>query len=71
MRTLTMCGVIAAFVWAATVSAAFAQSVELIPFETMTVTTQQFLTGGKDGKPAIIAGELRIPIHPSSTSWRR
>jgi dienelactone hydrolase len=61
MRTLTMCGVIAAFVWAATVSVAFAQSVELIPFETMTVTTQQFLTGGKDGKPAIIAGELRIP----------
>jgi hypothetical protein len=35
--------------------------VELIPFETMTVTTQQFLTGGKDGKPATIAGELHIP----------
>jgi dienelactone hydrolase len=43
------------------VGTAFAQSVELIPFETMTVTTQQFLTGGKDGKPATIAGELRIP----------
>jgi dienelactone hydrolase len=27
----------------------------------MTVTTQQFLVGGKDGKPATIAGELRIP----------
>jgi dienelactone hydrolase len=40
---------------------ALAQSVELIPFETITVTTQQFLTGGKDGKPATIAGELRIP----------
>jgi dienelactone hydrolase len=35
--------------------------VELIPFEAMTVTTQQFLTGGKDGKPATIAGELHLP----------
>jgi dienelactone hydrolase len=48
------------------VSAAFAQSVELIPFETVTVTTQQFLTGGKDGKPATIAGELRLPKPGSS-----
>lgn len=46
---------------ASAVGTACAQSVELIPFETITVTTQQFLTGGKDGKPAIIAGELRIP----------
>src|SRR5690348_9819554 len=41
--------------------AAFAQSVELLPVETMTVTKQQFLTGSTDGKPVIIAGELRIP----------
>jgi dienelactone hydrolase len=47
-------------------SAAFAQSVELIPFETMTVTTQQILTAAKDGKPATIAGELRIPKPGSS-----
>jgi dienelactone hydrolase len=53
--------VIAGLLCATTVSTVVAQSVELIPFETMTVTTQQFLTGGKDGKPAIIAGELRIP----------
>src|SRR6516164_6422847 len=46
--------------------AAIAQSVQLIPFETMTVTTQQFLTGGKDGKPATIAGELRLPRSGSS-----
>jgi dienelactone hydrolase len=40
---------------------AVAQSVQLIPFETMTVTAQQFLTGGKDGTPATIVGELRLP----------
>jgi dienelactone hydrolase len=59
----TMCvvGAIASLLWATMVGTAFAQSVELIPFETITVTTQQFLTGGKDGKPATIAGELRIP----------
>jgi hypothetical protein len=41
--------------------AALAQSVELLPVETMTVTKQQFLTGSTDTKPEIIAGELRIP----------
>jgi dienelactone hydrolase len=54
-------GFIAGLFLASAVGTAFAQSVELIPFETMTVTTQQFLTGGKDGKPATIAGELRVP----------
>lgn len=61
MRAIGKLGVIACFLWTVTVRTAFAQSVELIPFETITVSTQQFLTGGKDGKPATIAGELRIP----------
>src|SRR6202023_1351494 len=35
--------------------------VEVRPFETVTLSTQQFLTGDKNGKPAMLAGELRIP----------
>src|SRR5437016_12738752 len=34
---------------------------EMRPVETVTLSTQQFLTGDKNGKPAILAGELRIP----------
>jgi dienelactone hydrolase len=34
---------------------------EIRPVETITLSTQQFLTGDKNGKPAILAGELRIP----------
>ena len=35
--------------------------VELIPFQTTTLTDQEFLVGKREGKPATIAGELRIP----------
>lgn len=35
--------------------------IEVHPLQTMTLTDQQFLTGAKDGKPTLIAGELRIP----------
>ena len=59
-------GFIAGLFLTSVVGTALAQSVELIPFETITVTTQQFLTGGKDGKPATIAGELRLPKSGSS-----
>lgn len=34
---------------------------ELRPIESTTLTTQQFLTGERNGKPAVLAGELRIP----------
>jgi dienelactone hydrolase len=34
---------------------------EMRPVETVTLSAQQFLTGDKNGKPAIVAGELRIP----------
>jgi dienelactone hydrolase len=34
---------------------------EMRPVETVTLSTQQFLTGDKNGKPAVLAGELRIP----------
>jgi dienelactone hydrolase len=34
---------------------------EIVPIETVTLKTQQFLTGDLNGKPTVIAGELRIP----------
>jgi hypothetical protein len=34
---------------------------EVRPIETLTLTDQQFLTGDKSGKAAVIAGELRLP----------
>jgi len=34
---------------------------EIRAFETITLSTQQFLTGDMSGKPTILAGELRIP----------
>ncbi len=33
---------------------------EIHPIETVTLKTQQFLTGDLNGKPTVIAGELRI-----------
>src|SRR5918996_1849621 len=36
-------------------------SVEMHPLPSMTVSDQEFLTGGKDGKTVILAGQLRIP----------
>jgi dienelactone hydrolase len=42
---------------------AFAQvaRVEMHTFASTTLTDQQFLTGKKEGKPVVLAGELRIP----------
>src|ERR1700681_129556 len=34
---------------------------EVYPVQTVTLSTAEFLLGKKDGKPATIAGELRIP----------
>jgi dienelactone hydrolase len=34
---------------------------EVYPMQTVTLSTADFLLGKKDGKPAMIAGELRIP----------
>ena len=35
--------------------------IQVIPFETLTLTPQQFLLGDSQGKPVTIAGELRLP----------
>jgi dienelactone hydrolase len=34
---------------------------EILTFQSMTLTDESFLAGRKDGKPVIIAGELRLP----------
>src|SRR5438445_43295 len=34
---------------------------EVHPIETLTLSGEQFLTGDKNGKPTMLAGELRIP----------
>src|SRR5712671_3397653 len=34
---------------------------EILPVETVTLTTQQILTGDKNGKPATLAGQLSLP----------
>ena len=38
-----------------------AVTIQLFPIPTVTMSGPQFLTGSKDGKPAVVAGELRIP----------
>src|ERR1051325_5068476 len=35
--------------------------VELIPFQSVTMSDQDFLNGRTDGEPVTLAGELRIP----------
>jgi dienelactone hydrolase len=40
---------------------------QALPIPTVTLTPKQFLTGDKDGKPAVVAGVLRIPGPPAVT----
>jgi dienelactone hydrolase len=47
--------------FAANVSQAQVAREELHPFQSLTLTDQEFLTGRKDGRPVTVAGELRIP----------
>ena len=42
-------------------AAADTARIDLHTIPTVTLTAEQFLTGAKDGKPATISGELRIP----------
>jgi dienelactone hydrolase len=61
LRPMCAIGVIAGVLLAGVIGTARAQRLELRPVETVTLATQQFLTDGTNGKPATIAGELRIP----------
>jgi dienelactone hydrolase len=61
-RALICSITIAGFVFLS--EAARAQAIfrtEVYPVQTVTISTADFLLGKKDGKPAMIAGELRIP----------
>jgi dienelactone hydrolase/ketosteroid isomerase-like protein len=49
------------FELAPTLGTAPTARIELHPFQTMTLTDKQFLTGAKDGTPVVMAGELRLP----------
>jgi hypothetical protein len=46
---------------APTVGNAQTARIEVHPLQTMTLTDKPFLTGAKDSKPVVIAGELCIP----------
>jgi dienelactone hydrolase len=67
MNTSFARALIGAFMIAGSVfllEAARAQAIfrtEVYPVQTVTLSTADFLLGKKDGKPAMIAGELRIP----------
>jgi dienelactone hydrolase len=62
IRWLTACSLGGFLLFGTSASPAQAiDRVEVIPVQTSSPTAQQFLTGDKSAKPALIAGELRIP----------
>ena len=50
-----------AYILMATAAAQPIERVDVIPISTASPTTKQFLTGDGNAKPALIAGELRLP----------
>jgi dienelactone hydrolase len=63
-RLIWLVRIVIGLLLSVTIKGALAQTVGFVPIETTTVNTRQFLTGGRDGKTAMIAGELRIPKPP-------
>jgi dienelactone hydrolase len=61
LATGTVLAVSAFALWSNPASAQSVARIEMHPVQTITVTNQQFLTGDPAGKPAVVAGELRIP----------
>jgi dienelactone hydrolase len=62
LRSISLAGTVLGVLLAGVPGPTYAQMrFEMRPVETITLSTQQFLTGDKNGKPAIVAGELRIP----------
>jgi dienelactone hydrolase len=58
---LRLGGLIAALLCVPLLARAQPARIELQPLESMTVTTQQFLTGDHGGRSVLLAGELRLP----------
>ena len=52
---------LAALLCMAPVLAQTVPRIDILPVPSMTVTTEQFLRGDKNGKPIVVAGELLIP----------
>lgn len=61
MQKLEVLCIVAALLCGTTIGRASAQYVELIPFETVTVTTQQILTGGRRSSPENCAFQNQDP----------
>src|SRR5512136_1938646 len=62
---------IAAMIAAISVSSSFAGNsyvarMEIITFQSTTLTDQEILSGKKEGKPVTLAGELRLPLSASA-----
>jgi dienelactone hydrolase len=57
----SLAGLLSLVAGAMTQATAQTMRLELYPLQTVTLTGEQFLTGAKDGKPATVSGELRIP----------
>jgi dipeptidyl aminopeptidase/acylaminoacyl peptidase len=64
-KSIVLASVLFAAVASHTRAAAYV-TVQTLPIQTTTTTTQQMLTD-QSGKPATIAGELRIPGGPDKT----
>jgi dienelactone hydrolase len=60
-RLLTYLMLFAVAISSAATSYAQVVRMEIHSFQSMTLTDQEFLTGGKEGKPVTLAGELRLP----------
>lgn len=61
MKSIARAISIAAMAVAPAVCPAQIARVEVHPIQSVTMTDQDFLNGRKDGKPVMLAGQLRIP----------
>ena len=61
MRSLTRLLAFALALNTVTTASAQVARVEVLPFQSTTLTDQEFLSGRKDGKSVTIAGQLRLP----------
>lgn len=61
MRLLIRLLAFALALGAVTTASAQVARLEVLPFQSTTLTDQEFLSGRKDGKPVTIAGQLRLP----------
>ena len=56
-----MAALVGAIAMLPSLTSAQTMNIQIYPLQTVTVTSEQFLTGSKDGKPVVVAGVLRVP----------